>query len=568
VLFTTSMAGTDQVYLLLRSGWPYQLTAFVDGIDFYRVSATGSKVVVGASTGGSEQSNLFLIDTDTFLVTPLKQAGKVQHGSPVWSPDERYVYFRSNEEVSTDFYVYRIDVVSKAVERVWQHAGWNEPMAVSADGTKLVVSHVASSYDSDLYLVDLATGKQTLLTKHDGDYVFDYARLTPDLKYVYFVTNLNDDGMKRVARMALPAGKIEFLNADSPWETEEMDLSNDGEYLAWIENVEGYGEVFAVDLVDSAKTELAEMKGLASSIDVSSAGTVLFVFENPTSPPDVWRYDIEEGDLERITHSTLAGIDQGLFVEPELVHYKSFDGLGIPAFLYLPRSRSAGPIPFIMEIHGGPESQFRPGFARNLQYLLLDGYGILAPNIRGSSGYGREYMALDNYKNRPNAIRDIYEGAKWLVDSGYAAYGRIGIKGGSYGGYATLAALAGYPEVFGAGLDDVGPANFVTLLRNTASYRRALREAEYGPLADSTFLRQISPLTDAARIKAPLLIVHGANDPRVPVSEARQMAAAIRADGGVVDTLIFADEGHGAAKLSNRLVYYRRMVEFFDKYLK
>ena len=568
VFFTTSMTGVDQVYELLRSGWPYQLTAFVDGSDFYRVSYTGSKVVVGSSTGGSEQSNLYFVDTDTDLVSPLRIRDKVQHGSPLWSPDERYVYFRSNEETAKDFYIYRIDTVTGAVEKIWEHAGWNEPIAISRDGNKLLVSHDESNVNNYLYLLDIATGQETPLTPHDGDYLFQYARLTPDLSHIYLVTNLNDDGISRIARKAVPSGEIEFLNGESPWETEEMDLSDDGEYLAWVENVEGYGELHARDLVDGIEAELSEMRGIASAIDVSSAGTVVFVFESATSPSDIWKYDIEEGDLAKLTHSTFAGIDQSLFTEPELIHYTSFDGLGIPAFLYLPDGWAGQPIPFVMDIHGGPEGQARPAFSRHFQYLLLNGYGILVPNIRGSSGYGRAYIALDNYRNRKNSIRDIYEGAKWLVDNGYARSGKIGIKGGSYGGYATLAALVDYPDIFGAGIDDVGIANFVTFLQNTAPYRRALREAEYGPLADSTFLLEISPVTHADRIKAPLLIVHGENDPRVPVGEARQMAAAVRARGGVVDTLIFADEGHGAGKLSNRLVYYRKMVEFLDRHLK
>ncbi len=568
IFFATSMSGVDQVYELLRSGWPYQLTAFVDGIDFFKVSYSGSKLVVGASAGGSEQSNLYLVDTDTYLVSTLKQAEMVQHGSPLWSPDERHVYFRSNEESAKDFYIYRIDVMTKTIERIWQHEGWNEPVAISADGTRLLVSHDRSNVDNDLYLLDLATRGETLLTKHEGDYLFLDAKLSPDLSYVYFVTNMNEDGMGRVAREALPGGKIEFINPESPWETEKMDLSDDGEHLAWVENVEGYGELYTLNLVDSTRTELGEMRGIVSAIDVSSAGTMVFAFENASAPSDVWKYDIEESDLEKLTHSTLAGIDQYLFVEPGLIHYKSFDQLGIPAFLYLPRDWAGGPIPFIMDIHGGPEGQFRPGFSRHFQYLILNGYGLLAPNVRGSSGYGREYIKLDDYKNRKDSIRDIYEGAKWLADNGYARFGEIGIKGGSYGGYATLAALVEYPDVFGAGLDDVGIANFVTFLKNTAPYRRALREAEYGPLTDEAFLLEISPLTHADRIKAPLLIVHGVNDPRVPIGEARQMADAIRARGGVVDTLIFADEGHGAGKLTNRLVYYRKMVEFFDKYLK
>ena len=568
VFFLSSMSGVDQVYELRASGWPYQLTAFVDGADFYAASYTGRLIVVGSSVGGSEQSNLYLVNTDTYIVTALKQADKVQHGSPVWSDDERYVYFRSNEESPRDFYVYRIDVTTGAVEKIWEHEGWNEPVAVSADGTWLVVSHWVSNVNNDLYLVDIEVGGEVLLTRHDGDYVFEDARITPDFKHVYFVTNMNEDGVRRVGRQVLPSGPIEFINTESPWETEWMDMSDDGETLAWIENVEGYGVLKLLSLTDGRKVELDDMKGIASQASVSNVSTVVFAFESASAPTDIWKYHIDEEDLDRLTRSTLAGIDPGLFAEPQVVHYKSFDGLEIPALLYLPPGREGEPVPFIMDIHGGPEGQARPYFSRHFQYLVANGYGILAPNVRGSSGYGREYIRLDDYKNRKKAIRDIYEGARWLADRGYAAPGKIGIKGGSYGGYATLAALVEYPEAFAAGLDDVGIANFVTFLTNTAPYRRALREAEYGPLSDPEFLAEISPVTHADRIRAPLFIVHGENDPRVPVGEARQIADAVRAAGGEVDTLIFRDEGHGAAKLASRLIYYRKMVDFFDRHLK
>jgi dipeptidyl aminopeptidase/acylaminoacyl peptidase len=568
IFFLSPMSGVSQVYELRRSGWPYQLTAFVDGVDFYEVSYTGRQMVVGSSPGGSEQSNLYLVNTDTYVVTPLKQADGVQHGSPVWSGDERYVYFRSNEESAKDFYIYRIDVTNGAVEKVWEHEGWNEPVAISSDGAWLTVGHYSSNVNNDLYLVDIEVGGEVLLTRHSGDYVFENAQITPDFTHVYFVTNLNEDGIRRVGRQVLPSGPIEFINAESPWETEWMDLSENGQTLAWIENVEGYGLLKVLDLADGRRAELDDMKGIASGGMVSNVSTVVFTFESAAAPADIWKYDLDEDDLDRLTRVTMAGINPSLFAEPELVHYKSFDGLEIPAFLYLPPGREGEPVPFIMDIHGGPEGQARPSFIRHFQYLVANGYGILAPNIRGSSGYGREYIRLDDYKNRKQAIRDIYEGAMWLVNRGYAAPGKIGIKGGSYGGYATLAALVEYPDAFGAGLDDVGIANFVTFLTNTAPYRRAIREAEYGPLSDPEFLAEISPLTHADRMKAPLLIVHGENDPRVPVSEARQIAEAVRAAGGEVDTLIFSDEGHGASKLANRLVYYRKMVDFFDRYLK
>jgi dipeptidyl aminopeptidase/acylaminoacyl peptidase len=199
---------------------------------------------------------------------------------------------------------------------------------------------------------------------------------------------------------------------------------------------------------------------------------------------------------------------------------------------------------------------------------MLNGYGILAPNVRGSSGYGRDYMAMDNYKKRTESVKDAGAAARWLVDKGYTDPDHLAVKGASYGGFMTLACLTEFPQLFAAGIDEVGIANFVTFLENTAEYRRALREAEYGPLDDRGFLEEISPLTHVDRITAPLLVIHGENDPRVPVGEARQIASAIEARGGTVESLIFPDEGHGVSKLSNRLQSYRKMVEFLDRHIK
>jgi dipeptidyl aminopeptidase/acylaminoacyl peptidase len=568
LFFSTSISGVDQVYRLMPSGWPYQMTVFTDGIDFFKVSPAGRWVVVGASVGGSEQADLFLIDTATGMLSTLKQDEKVRHGSPLWSNDEKYLYFSSNEENMRDFMLYRMEISSRKIEKVWHKDSWNGVSDISADGNKLLAGHWISNMNSDFFLIDLVDGSEVLLTEHQDDYVFDYGRLTPDAKYLYFATNMNDDGLIRVARMDVSTREMEFINPDSPWEVEDMELSPDGRYLAWVENVEGYGTVFVLDTETDERTQLSEMKGIATGLEVSGEGTLVFTFTSSALPPDIWTYGIATGTLEQMTFSTFAGIDKGLFVEPRLIRYTSFDGLKVPAFLYMPPGWDGKPIPFVVHAHGGPESQFRPSFVRHFQYLILNGYGVLAPNIRGSSGYGRDYVMMDDYEKRKDSIRDLYEAARWLVENNYAETGRIGIKGGSYGGYATLAALVDYPDMFGAGIDNVGIANFVTFLQNTAEYRRAIREAEYGPLSDPEFLTSVSPLTNADRIRAPLLVVHGENDPRVPVGEARQIAEAVQANGGVAELLIFPDEGHGIAKLGNRLVYYRRMVEFLDEHLK
>jgi dipeptidyl aminopeptidase/acylaminoacyl peptidase len=568
VFFRSSLPGVSQVFRVMPSGWPYQMTVFEHGIDFYRASYSGKLMVAGASRGGSEQSDLYLLDSASGIQRTLKAAKGVRHGSPLWSPDERYLYFSSNEANGRDFFIYRIDVNTGEVDLIWEKPGWNSAADISPDGARIVTETWLSNTNDDLYLVDVETGEETLLTEHDGDYVFDYPHLTPDAKAIYLITNRNDDGLRRVARLDVASGALEFVRPESPWETEEAALSRDGRFLAWVENVEGYGVLRGLDLETGKEIEPGLTTGIVSDVSISSQGVMVFTYTSPSKPPDVWRYDIAGGTEEQLTHSTYAGVDPALFVDPQLVKIDSFDGLEIPAFLYLPPNWDGRPIPFVIHAHGGPESQFRPSFTRHFDYLVLNGYGVLAPNVRGSSGYGRRYISLDDYKKRNDSVRDYYEAARWLVANGYSQAGRIAIKGGSYGGYVTLAALVQYPDVFGAGIDDVGIANFVTFLENTAEYRRAIREAEYGPLSDREFLTEISPITNVDNVRAPLLIVHGENDPRVPVGEARQMAGAIASRGGEVDTLIFADEGHGIAKLDNRLEYYRRMVGFLNDHLK
>ncbi len=571
--FRSWMSGVDQVYHFEDMCWPYQLTAFVDGIDFYRISPDGKLVIVGASSGGSEQSDLYVFDTLAGTGEALLVNSKVRYGSPVWDKNGERIYYASNEENGRDFFIYGVNVYQVGLKdpephKVWDKPGWNAPADISRDGSKLLVEHYESNVNSDLYLVDVGSGEARLLTPHKEDYIFWNGRLSPDGSTVYFITNMNPDGLAKVAKMSLGDLKIEFINGDSKWESEELEISPDGRYLAWVENVNGYGVLYFEDLTSHIRRSLERLTGIVSDLTIAMGGKMLFTFTSASQPPDVWEYDIDEDSLKQLTFSTYAGIDKSLFVEPKLIRYKSFDGLEVPAFLYLPRDWDGKPIPFVIHAHGGPEGQFRPSFIRHFQYLILNGYGVLAPNIRGSAGYGRAYIKLDDYKKRKDSIRDIGAAAEWLIANGYTEPKKVAIKGASYGGYVTLASLVEYPDIFGAGIDQVGIANFVTFLRNTAEYRRALREAEYGPLTDEEFLKEISPITHAERIKAPLLVVHGENDPRVPVEEARQIAETIKARGGKVELLIFPDEGHGISKLSNRLTFYRRMVEFLDEHLK
>ncbi|MGB2696831.1 MAG: prolyl oligopeptidase family serine peptidase, partial [Candidatus Zixiibacteriota bacterium] len=489
LFFETGFTGVDQLYRLDESGWPYQLTFLPDGIMFYSLSPDGKKAIVGAARGGNEQAQLFLLDTKTGQIAQLTDKPEIRHGSPTWSPDNQKIYFFNNETNLKDFHIYSLDLKTRKKEKVFEFEGWNSVADISDDGRYLLVYHFPSNVNNDIYLVDLTTLKSENITPHEGDYTFEHANFSKDAKTVYLASNINEDGIIRLAIIDVTTKKLTFWGEKSNWEVEGISISPDRRYLGWVVNEEGYGKLKLWDLERKSEVAVPDLKGRIGGGSFSNVGSVAFSFSSPTKTYDVWVWDWENTKLRKATHSVMAGIDPSLFVEPALIKYKSFDGLEIPAFLYLPSDYQGKPIPFVIHAHGGPESQYRPGFARHFQYLLLNGYGIFAPNIRGSSGYGKEYMMLDNYKKRLDSIKDIAEGAKWLIKNGYTSTDRLAIKGGSYGGYAVMAGLTEHPDLFAAGIDEVGIVNFVTFLQNTTAYRRALRESEYGPLTDPEFLK-------------------------------------------------------------------------------
>ncbi|HSK74299.1 MAG TPA: S9 family peptidase, partial [Pyrinomonadaceae bacterium] len=300
---------------------------------------------------------------------------------------------------------------------------------------------------------------------------------------------------------------------------------------------------------------------------------------------DIWVYDLRTRQLTQITKSDRAGIPQSSFVEPQLIKYKTFDGREIPAWFYRPqvsfvtRNGTLPPLsgkmnvnknlPVIISVHGGPEGQERPGFSPLYQYYLSRGYAILATNVRGSTGYGKTYSHLDDVEKREDSVKDLAAAVDWLKTSGGADPKRIAVMGGSYGGYMTMAAITLYPDLFAAAVNTVGIVNWETFLKNTSGYRRRQREVEYGMLdKDIDFLRRISPIAKVDRIKTPLMVIHGKNDPRVPYTEAEQLVEALRKRNVAVEYVLFEDEGHGVSKLKNRLVVYPKVADFLDKYMK
>lgn len=577
VFFGSPMSGAPQYYRLTEQGWPYQLTAFEDGTDFFVLSYGGDAAIVGASVGGSEQSQLYLMDTQTGRVVPLTNYEKVQFGSVTWAKDDKAIFYRSNEENGRDFFIYRMDITSGQSTKIFGDTaggvtGYNAIMDLSQDGQKIIIGNFTSNVNNDLYLLDLSSGNYQKLTQDDEDIMYSSASLMPDNRTIWVVSNGNPEGIARLGKMKVGSPDVEFVNdgwLDPKWEVEGVGFSRDYRHMVGIQNENGYVRMHIREVETLRELPSPPLDGIIGGGFFDKDGNVLISFTGPTRAPDVWRWNPHTEELTQLTFSMYAGIDRAIFTDPKLIQFDSFDGLQIPAFLYLPPDYVEGtPIPFIVDAHGGPEGQFQPYFIRNVQYFLLNGFGVLAPNPRGSSGYGRTFLNLDNYKNRKNSLKDYKAGVDWLIANGYTKQGMIGIRGGSYGGYVVMGMITEYPDLFSAAVNVVGIVNFRTFLENTAAYRRALREAEYGPLTDTAFLEEISPINKADKIRTPLLVIHGENDPRVPVSEARQIIATLESLGQPVDSLIFPDEGHGASKRVNIIAEYRKQVEFFNRHLR
>jgi dipeptidyl aminopeptidase/acylaminoacyl peptidase len=350
-------------------------------------------------------------------------------------------------------------------------------------------------------------------------------------------------------------------------------LSKDGRRLAIAVNEDGYAPLRVRDLrTKSAPREVAVRglpQGVASSFSWSADGSKLaFRFESPAHPSDIWVWDAATGEARAVTQSSTAGIPATTFVASELVHYPTFDGRTISGFLYRPAGSTGGPVPVIVNVHGGPEGQSRATFSALTQYFLGRGLAVFYPNVRGSTGYGKTFEHLDDVEKRLDSIRDLAAAAAWLAQEGIAPADRIAVSGGSYGGYATLASLAFHPDVWACGASTVGISSLRTFIANTGPWRRALRAAEYGdPARDSVAMDAASPLLHADRIRAPLFVIQGANDPRVPKSESDQIVAAVRKNGGIAEYLVFDDEGHGLDKLENRVKAYTAMAAFYEKHL-
>jgi dipeptidyl aminopeptidase/acylaminoacyl peptidase len=562
-------AGADPQAPLTR------LTDFPDGLGGYSLSPDGTKIVLSHAPGGNEQYQLSLLDPATSTITQLLDDPNAVHSLNLWLRDGSGFIYTANAESPADFYIYRYDFATGKSEKLLSRPGSWSASDITEDGSRLLVVQSISISEARPYELSLASGELRSLAMDDtmphADIPIGYLSGEQEILMASDI----EDGISRLFVKQLATGSTRKpLPALDPHIVDSVVINYDRTLMGVATNREGFSDMHVVELPTFRPISAPTIEaGVLGAFELRE-NTLVWTLSNAQTPSLAYAWSVGDSDPPRqLTVADTQGIDLSSFPLPKLIKYRSFDGLEVPAFLFTPPGYQKGrPIPFIVSYHGGPEAQSRPTFSRETQYLLAQGYGVLMPNVRGSTGYGRAYHELDNYKKRWDSVRDGVEAARWLVADGYAEPGKIAAYGGSYGGFMAVAAAvedgASPNPVLGAVVDVVGIVNMRTFLEQTRDYRRELREAEYGPLSDPEFLDSISPLNRVDQIRVPVMIAHGLNDPRVPIGEAMQLAEGLMRRGLDPEQVYFHDEGHGFAKLDNRLLFAKRMVAFLDKHLR
>ncbi|MEO8215521.1 MAG: S9 family peptidase [Acidobacteriota bacterium] len=577
MLIVTRFGNTPQLHVVkIPGGAREQLTFFDDRVGGGSFSPGDGKIIVfSRDIGGGEFYQLYRFDLSDGTTTLLTD-GKSRNGGLRWSNGGERIAYSSTRRNGKDSDLYVMNPVDPKSARLvlqvksggWRVTDW------SPDDKRLLLDEGISANEDHLHILDLASGQLTEITPKTSDRAtWNDARFSADGKSIYVTTDARGE-FSTLVSLEPATGRIAALSSNTKWDVEEFEPSPDGKAIAFITNENGVGKLHLIDAAThKALSVPAVPAGVLSRMRWHPSGALIaFDISSAKSPSDTWSLDVKTGRLERWTFSETGGMDPSRNVEPELVPMKSFDGTAISAFVYRPDpSKFPGKRPVIVNIHGGPEGQSRPVFLGRGNYFINEmGVAVVYPNVRGSTGYGKTYLAMDNGMHREDSVKDIGTVLDWIAADSKLDGSRVAVYGGSYGGYMSLATLTHYSERIRAGIDVVGISNFNTFLKNTQSYRQDLRRVEYGDEREpgmAQFLETISPLTSAEKIRNPLFVIAGFNDPRVPYTEGEQMIKRVRAQGTPVWYLLGKNEGHGFGKKVNADYQMLAMVSFLQRYL-
>jgi dipeptidyl aminopeptidase/acylaminoacyl peptidase len=577
MLITTRFADTNQVHLVrFPGGARTQLTFFPDNVVDARFQPTaGDYIVFSKDRGGDENYQNYRFDLATGDVTRLTD-GKSRNQLGVWSHAGDRMAYGSTRRTGNDVDFYVINPLDPHSDRLLSRnegGGWTV-LDWSPDDRNLLVQEEVSINQSFLWLVDANTGAKTPLTPHGKADLIAYsnARFARDGKGIYVTTD-KDSEFNRLARLDPADGRLTFLTTHIPWDVDDFEVSDDGKAIAFTTNEAGVSVLHLLDTASGKEKSVADVPaGVIMDLHWHKNNQdVGFTLMNAQTPGDVFSVDAATGKLTRWTTSETGGLDASKFPSAELIHWKTFDGRELSGFLYRPAKRFTGKRPVVIDIHGGPEGQARPWFHGQYNYFMNElGVAMLFPNVRGSSGYGKSFLLLDNGFLRENTYKDINALLDWVATQPDLDPERIMVMGGSYGGHMTLAVSTFYSDRIRCSVDIVGISNLVTFLEHTSGYRRDLRRVEYGDERDPEmrkFLNRIAPLNNVDKIRKPMFVVQGANDPRVPQSEAEQIVKALGEHGTPVWYLLAKDEGHGFHKKRNVDFQFYATVLFMQEFL-
>jgi dipeptidyl aminopeptidase/acylaminoacyl peptidase len=565
ILVATRFGSTQQIHRVTTPGGARtQVTFQSEAVAAARSIPGTQRFVFQRDTGGDEWFQLYATGL-TGDPVQLTEAGTRNQGA-AYSPDGKMLAWSRATKGSAEYAIYVADPSdARSAKSVYREAGSISPDDISADRAKVLFTRGISNRESKLFMLDLASGKATQIAPKVSKVLYQNARLSRDGRSVYAISTKDSD-FGRLVQIDIASGKDTVLTTDLKWDVDIFAMSDDDRLLAYVVNEDGFSNVVVRDMVTRRALPQPQLpRGVLQNIEFSPDNSKLaFDLSTATSAGDVWTWEVTGGNLARWTTSELGGLDPAKLAEPQLIRFKSFDGVSVPALVYRPVGVAADfRTPVIMDIHGGPESQSRPAWNVGAQYFAaMLSATVILPNVRGSTGYGKRYADLDNAEKREDSVKDIGALLDWIAAQPNLDKDRVVVYGQSYGGYMSLAVSTHYANRLVGSVERYGISDFASFLKNTEAYRRDNRRAEYGDERDAKMqavFKRIAPLANVAKITKPMLVMQGANDPRVPKSESDQVVAGIRGNGVETWYVVFADEGHGFAKKPNNDL--RREVE-------